>query len=133
MQECLNSVWRENTIEITHSMLHYLFAIEELRKKNGYARGVDISNHLWITPWSCSIGLKSLWKKWLIIEDSNKMISLSQSGQEIIKKAKYKKEILLNFFIDILKLDENTAQTNACKIEYILSDEVIEALEKFKK
>lgn len=56
MQKCLNDVWKElNTIEITHSMIHYLYAIDFLLKKNGYARGVDIANNLEITAGSCSI------------------------------------------------------------------------------
>lgn len=132
MQNCLTSVWKQNSIEITHSILHYLFAIEWLHKKNWYARGVDIAQYLWITAWSCSIGLKNLLKKELVLEDENKMISLSNSWKEVVKKAKYKKEILLNFFINTLKLDEKTAQTNACKIEHILDDSVIEAIKNLK-
>jgi len=50
----------------------------------------------------------------------------------VVKKAKYKKEILLNFFINTLKLDEKIAQTNACKIEHILDDSVIEAIKNMK-
>jgi hypothetical protein len=46
MQNCLTSVWKQNSVEITHSILHYLFAIESLHQKNGYARGVDIAQNL---------------------------------------------------------------------------------------
>ncbi len=132
MQNCLTSVWKQNSVEITHSILHYLFAIESLHQKNGYARGVDIAQNLWITAGSCSIGLKNLLKKDLIKEDENKMISLSKLWKEVVKKARYNKEILLNFFINTLKLDENIAQTNACKVEHILSDEVIEGIKNMK-
>jgi Mn-dependent DtxR family transcriptional regulator len=50
----------------------------------------------------------------------------------VVKKARYNKEVLLNFFVNTLKLDENIAQTNACKVEHILSDEVIEGIKNMK-
>ncbi len=60
----VNNFWREiDSIEVTHSMLHYLFAISQLIEKNGYARTVDISKDLKITAGSCSVGLKNLLAK----------------------------------------------------------------------
>lgn len=132
MQNCLTSVWKQNSVEITHSILHYLFAIESLHKKNGYARGVDIAQNLWITAGSCSIGLKNLLKKELIKEDQNKMISLSKLWKDVVKKAEYNKEVLLDFFLNTLKLQKEIAQTNACKIEHLLWDEVIDAIKNLK-
>jgi DtxR family Mn-dependent transcriptional regulator len=59
-----NQVWKEfEENEITHSVAHYLLAIDELRNDLGYARGVDISKELEISAASCSNGLKSLLKK----------------------------------------------------------------------
>lgn len=130
---CLNDVWKElNWIEITHSIMHYLFAIDTLHKKNWYSRWVDIAQELWVTAWSCSISIKNLIKKWLIQEDDNKFLKLSNNWKEIVEKWLYKRNILIDFFENKLNLDYQISQSNACKIEHLLSDEVIDAIKKIK-
>lgn len=132
-KSCLNDVWKElNWVEITHSIMHYLFAIDILHKKNWYARWTDIAQELKVTPWSCSVALKNLIKKWLIQEDVNRFVFLSKNWKDIVEKWVYKRDILVNFFEKKLNLDKEIAQTNACKIEHLLWDEVIEAISKMK-
>lgn len=64
MSHKANQVWKEfEENEITHSVAHYLMAIDELHKDFGYARAVDIAKELEISAASCSNGLKSLLKK----------------------------------------------------------------------
>jgi len=59
-----NQVWKEfEENEITHSVAHYLMAIDELHEDVGYARAVDISKELEISAASCSNGIKSLLRK----------------------------------------------------------------------
>lgn len=129
---CVNDVWREeNGVEITHSIIHYLSAIDDLHNKNWYSRAVDIANNLWITAGSCSIGLKNLLKKWLIKEDENKFIFLSDLGKEVLQKAVFKRDILCNFFAKKLWVPAEKAFINACKIEHILDDEIIQKLENY--
>lgn len=133
MNEHINDVWKEFwNIEITHSIIHYLFAIDFLVKNKWYCRAVDIVNNLWITAWSCSISIKNLIKKDLIIEDENKFIKLSDKWEYITKKAIYKRNILNDFFISIW-LNKDTAQSEACKIEHLLLDEVVEKIKDFRK
>ncbi len=129
--KCINNCWKyENNIEITHSIIHYLFSIDFLLKTSWYARWVDIAKNLSITPWSCSTALKNLIKKWFIYEDTNKFIFLTKLWEEIVEKANYKRNILLNFFKNTLSLNDNISNINACNIEHLLSDEVIEAIKK---
>jgi len=124
----INDVWKEySNIEITHSIIHYLFAIELLIKTKWYARAVDIANNLWITAWSCSISIKNLVKKDLVIEDENKFIKLSDKWEYIVKKAVYKRNVIANFFIN-LWINEEKANSEACKIEHLLDDEIIEKI-----
>ncbi|NVP17491.1 metal-dependent transcriptional regulator [Candidatus Gracilibacteria bacterium] len=133
MNEHINDAWKEfGNIEITHSIIHYLFAIDFLVKNKGYCRAVDIVNNLGITAGSCSISIKNLIKKDLIIEDENKFIKLSDKGEYITKKAIYKRNILNDFFISI-GLNKDTAQSEACKIEHLLLDEVVEKIKDFRK
>src|SRR5690606_41503581 len=44
-------VWKEfEDHQITHSMAHYLMAIQDLLKSQGYARVTDVARELEITP-----------------------------------------------------------------------------------
>jgi len=134
MKNNLNYVWKEySDIEITHSIIHYLFSIDFLVKNKWYARNTDIANDLWITAWSCSISIKNLLKKEFIIEDENKFIKLSEKWEFIVKKANYKRNVIKKFFIDFLWVKEENANSNACKIEHLLSDEIVEKFKNFKK
>ena len=126
----INSVWKEfEEQKITHSAIHYLFAVEECLEKFGYARAVDISRALNITPGSCSTGLKSLLKKGFIVEDENKFIKLSKQGKDIVKVVEANRNSLISFFKNTLKLDDDQAMKNACKIEHLLDSEVVKKME----
>lgn len=129
----INSVWKEfEEQKITHSAIHYLFAVEECLEKFWYARAVDISRVLNITPGSCSTGLKSLFKKDFIVEDVNKFIKLSPYGIKIVKIVEANRNTLISFFKDTLKLDNDTAIRNACRIEHLLDTNVVAEIKKLK-
>ena len=134
MKKDIHSVWKEyDWNEITHSATHYLFAIKDLLETNGYARMTDISRKLEITPGSCSIGIKSLLKKWLVIEDENKFIKLTKKSEVIIDHILHTRKILIKFFTKNLWSDDHEANVNACKIEHLLSEELVQKLEKYLK
>ncbi len=129
----LNNVWKEfEEVEITHSILHYLFAIKELQNEKWYSRAVDIAKDLKITAGSCSIWLKNLIKKWLIIEDENKFYTLSKKWEKIVNETVEKRKILYNFFTNVLWIDKNLANINSCKLEHLIDNKISEKIkEKF--
>lgn len=127
-----NQVWKEfEENEITHSVAHYLLAIDELRSDLWYARAVDISKELEISAASCSNGIKSLLKKWLINEDSNKFISLSEDGQNAVEKIQHNRELFIHFFRNTLWANMEESVVNACKIEHLISPHITRKLKKF--
>lgn len=133
MTQDINKVWKKyEDNNISHSATHYLFTIHHLLEENGYARMIDISKKLKITPWSCSTGIKSLLKKDLVMEDSNKFIKLTQKGSKIISEILNNREVLYNFFKDILWTDASISLINACKIEHLIDTEIISKMKKFK-
>lgn len=132
MHDDASSFWKEfDENKVTHSAAHYLFAIEDLLEENGYARAVDISRKLNITAGSCSVGLKSLIKKNLIIEDENRFLRLSETGEDIVKDMHRNRETFTSFFRDILWIKEVEAVINACKIEHLISSKIGKKLEKY--
>ena len=127
-----NQVWKEfEENSISHSAAHYLLAIDELREDNWYARSVDIARELDITAWSCSTGLKWLMKKWLIQEDKNRFILLSEIGQNALDKIKKNRELFIQFFTETLGAKSEESIITACKIEHLISSHITRRLEKF--
>lgn len=88
-------------------------------------------DNLEITPGSCSISLKNLLKKWFIKEDENRFILLSDMWKSVVEKALGKRKTLMDFFQNKLWIENKKAEINACNIEHLLDDEIIEKLQKY--
>ncbi|KAA3619980.1 MAG: metal-dependent transcriptional regulator [Calditrichaeota bacterium] len=128
----MEMVWKEFEQNIiTHSAAHHLTAISDLLDKNGYARVTDVARTLDITRGSASITLKALKERGLVTEDENKFLRLSESGASITKVIYLKRRVLTKFFKDILKVPEETANIDACKIEHLISTKTGEKLLSF--
>jgi Mn-dependent DtxR family transcriptional regulator len=122
-------VWKEfehNTI--THSGAHYLMTIQKLIDEQGYARVSDVARHLHITPGSASIMLKSLKEKGYLEEDRNRFLRLSGDGHRLAQSVRSHRQILITFLRDILHMDAEKAEIDACKIEHLISLETGERL-----
>ncbi|HMO05719.1 MAG TPA: metal-dependent transcriptional regulator [Kiritimatiellia bacterium] len=119
-----NEVWKtfdENAL--THSAAHYLMTIQDLLQSQGYARVTDIAKQLNITRGSCSISLKPLKKRGLVVEDHNKFLSLSEEGKRLALIVEKNDELLEAFLKDVLGVSSDQAEVDACKIEHLLSIE----------
>ena len=82
-------VWKEfEQNVVTHSAAHHLMAIDDLIRKVGYARVSDIARELDITRGSVSISLRPLKDAGLIIQDDNRHLRLSPSGQALVDAIK---------------------------------------------
>lgn len=125
-------VWKrfEDT-ELTHSGIHHLLAIHELKKEHGYARSVDVSKHLRISRGSASITLRKLKDKGFLQEDDNKFYSLTDAGEQLINNTLTTRRIVKKFFSDFLELPEEIAMEDSCKIEHLISSQTAESLVKF--
>jgi len=127
-------VWKEfEDNQITHSAAHYLMAIKQLLEDHGYARVTDIAKALNITRGSCSISLKPLKKRNLVVEDENRFLKLSEEGQRLAELVELNDKLLELLFGEVLGVDADQAEIDACKIEHLLSIEVSMRLSAFVK
>jgi DtxR family Mn-dependent transcriptional regulator len=127
-------VWKEfEDNQLTHSAAHYLMAIRQLLEDNGYARVTDIAKALNITRGSCSISLKPLKKRGLVVEDENRFLKLSEEGQRLAELVELNDKLLEILFTEVLGVDPDQAEIDACKIEHLLSLESSSHLSAFVK
>ena len=125
-------VWKsfeEN--QITHSAAHYLMTINTLLAEQGYARVTDIAKHLNITRGSCSISLRPLKRRGLVVEDDNKFLQLSGEGKRLAELVERNDELLETLLRDVLRVSDEQAEIDACKIEHLLSIETSVKLANF--
>ncbi|MDZ7363368.1 MAG: metal-dependent transcriptional regulator [candidate division KSB1 bacterium] len=125
-------VWRnfeENAL--SHSSAHHLMAIHELLDRNGYARVTDVAKHLGITRGSVSVTLKTLKSKGYVIEDENKFLRLTGTGSELVEAVVANRQVLLKFLRDVLALNAEQAEIDACKVEHLFSPETGNRLLRF--
>ena len=128
----ISDVWKKfEENGLTHSSVHHLMAIFELLKSKGYARGIDVANHLDISRSSVSVTLHKLLAKGFIVEDDNKFFLLTDEGKEITNSVLAIRKIVKMFFTDVLNLPEEIAEEDACKVEHLLNHETGEKLYKF--
>lgn len=129
-----SKVWKEfNNNQLTHSAAHYLLAILDLHRTQGYARLSDIAVKLNISKGSLSTSMKALISKGIIVEDENKHLSLSAEGLELAEHIEKTFSVVELFFEEILGIEHEVAEVDACKIEHLLSDNTSGAMIKMHK
>ena len=116
-------------IKILESAENYLEAIQILSERNGKVKAVDIAKFLDYSRPSVSIALKQLKVNELIEITDKAEILLTDRGKEIAEEMYERHKILTNILI-ALGVSEDTAKTDACKIEHYLSKETYEKLKQ---
>jgi Mn-dependent DtxR family transcriptional regulator len=119
----------KNRKVLTHSRVHYLWAINELNEKRGYARAVDVANLLGISRSAVSTALAQLKSMQLVVEKyPEHFLKLTPIGKKHLDNIDNKFILLSRFFKSYLGLDEKTATQQACLIEHLLLDEVAQKI-----
>jgi Mn-dependent DtxR family transcriptional regulator len=116
---------------ITHTTAHYLMTISDLKNESGYARVTDIAKKLNISVGSCHTTLQTLKKKKLLSEDANKFFSLTKLGEKLVKQIEQNDNLLVKLFRDVIGIEADQAEIDACKIEHLLSHETSAKLLNF--
>jgi len=110
----------------------YLKTILLLHKENNFVRGIDIAKELDYTKASVSKALSNLKEDGYISIDDKKMIHLTKIGLEKASDVLTRFDVITQFLMKTLHIDEETANLDACRIEHVISDDVFEAMKKYK-
>ncbi len=96
-------------------------------------KGAELARKLFISRASVSEALSKLVTLGLIEYESYGLIKLTPLGVEEAKKVYEKHGVLENFFKNVLGIDEVESSENACKIEHIISQNVLNKISDFTK
>lgn len=112
---------------------NYLETILMLKNETGSVRSIDIARRLDFSKPSVSRAVAILKEDKYIKIDENGYITLTNKGEEKAKGIYERHRLLTKFFVETAKVDENTAEQDACKIEHIISDETFQGIKNFLK
>ena len=101
---------------------NYLETILVLSKKKPVVRSVDIADELGFKKSSVSVAMKNLREKNHITVTPEGYIYLTESGQKIADMIYERHEFLSSWLIS-LGVDPETATSDACRIEHVISPE----------
>lgn len=119
--------------KISASSQDYLEAILELAKENNTIRSIDISEKLGVSRASVNRAIGVLKDAGYAIQQRYSNISLTPEGVNAALSVRDRHSTLKLFLTEILKVSDQTAEEDACKMEHSVSVETLEKLKEFMK
>lgn len=125
---CMN-----NNLPLSASLEDYLEAIYHSRDENREARAKMITVRLGVSGASVTEACQQLREKGLINYEPYGAISLTPAGEKVAESVVFRHETLKDFFIEVLKVDPETADEGACKMEHVVSATIVNRMIKYTK
>ncbi len=109
----------------------YLEVIYRLEQKNGKVLSVDIAKELGYSKPSVSRAMGVLTEAGFITHTPYGDITLTDEGREKAKMIYLSHRLLTDFLTQILGVDADVAEADACKIEHVISEQTLNAIESY--
>lgn len=109
-------------------MQMYLKTVHDIQVQKGAARVTDIARALEVRKASVTSALRALSARGFVNYAPYDVVTLTASGTGLAEELDRRYTVLHNFFIDVLGIDPETADADACSLEHHLSDTLYERL-----
>lgn len=110
---------------------NYLVTIYAIQKEKPSVRSIDVVKALQYSRPTISIAMRKLREHEVIEMDEHGIITITAHGKKIAQKI-YKKRSAIQDLLIRLGVDATTAEKDAAKVEFDLSDESFQALTKIQ-
>lgn len=117
----------------SESMEMYLETVYLLENSHGHAHGVDIAKCLGVSKPSVTKAIKHLKEEGFVDKQKYGTITLTEKGRKISKEIYGNHQLISVFLRDSLELSPKEAEKNACKMEHIISDNMLGAIKNYIK
>ena len=107
----------------------YLETILILSEKTGFVRSVDVCDYMGFSKPSVSRAIGILKNAGYVSVAKDGGLTLTPSGEEIARKI-YERHSVLTELLKGLGVSDETAASDACKMEHVISDETFEKIKE---
>ncbi len=122
-----------NNIVLTSSLEDYLETIFFLETQNQEVRVTDIAVTMNLSKPSVNRAINTLKNAGLINHEHYGVLSLTSEGRKIAKNVAERHTLLKQFLIDLLEIEEDIAEKEACAMEHAVSQHTMEKLSQYLK
>lgn len=116
---------------LSASMEDYLEAIIEIGREHPAVRVRDVAKRLGVKMPSVTGALKNLESKGFIRHERYDYIELTDMGIDLAESIVARHKVILAFLTEIIGVDRETAESEACGIEHIISAGTMEKLTEY--
>ena len=120
-------------LKISATLEDYLEFIYETVEAKSNIKAIDIANKFGIARASVTEALQRLEQKGYIKYGRYQPIELTAEGIKLAKEIILKHNTLRKFFSSVLKLSQDEAETNACRIEHIITPTAFKKIKEYVK
>ncbi len=109
----------------------YIETIYLLKKRNGSVRSIDVAQELGFSRPSVSRAVSLLKENGYISMTQDGFLELTKEGEQKAESVYDRHTNLTDFLILTTGVDEKTAETDACRIEHIISQDTFLGIKKY--
>ena len=117
--------------KLSASLEDYIEAIHHIVDEKLVARSKDIALRLGVSRASVTEALRALSQKKLINYSPYEAITMTDKGKKAAEDVIFRHNALKRFFIEVLSIDNATAEEGACRIEHAAPQEIISRMINF--
>ncbi len=119
------------TDKLTDVQEDYLETILALVEQAGSARVRDIARQLGVSNATVTVALRALTKRNLVNYAPYEFVTMTQTGRTIAREITERHRVFKRFLVEVLGVDEPTAETNACRMEHAVDRKVFRLMRRY--
>ncbi len=116
---------------LSESLEDYLEAILHIQETKGAARPKDVAARLSVGPSAVTAALRNLAERKLVNYAPYGLATLTDDGLRVAEDVVKRHEALKQFFLRVLRVDEEIADVGACRMEHSVPREIVDRFIQF--
>jgi DtxR family Mn-dependent transcriptional regulator len=119
------------TTGLSASLEDYLQAVYRIQAAKQAARPTDIAAAVGVNNSSVTGALRTLSGRGLVNYAPYDVITLTPEGMRAAEEVVRRHDVLLRFFTGVLNAETEEAESTACRVEHVISSEILDRLVRF--
>ena len=108
----------------------YLEAVLVLQKNHGAVRSIDVARRVGVSKASVSYAVSALREGGFLTVDSDYVLHLTETGRNVAEKIYERHQFFTAFLIEILHIDPQIAEQDACRLEHVVRDSTFQGFQQ---